>query len=143
MGVALARGGTPERGTGRGSGYGERAREVAVSGLAAFQPQDAEVFFGRAVLVGELVRRLRERRFLAVFDPSGAGKSSLVRAGLVPAMGRPAVVLTPGAHPMAELAAHRPARRCAGRWAARRAAAGSGAGASHGSAGSARHTPGW
>ncbi|OJF13353.1 nSTAND1 domain-containing NTPase [Couchioplanes caeruleus] len=75
-------------------------------GLAAFQPQDAELFFGRGALVDELVRRLRERRFLAVFGPSGAGKSSLVRAGLVPAVGGPAVVLTPGAHPMAELAVH-------------------------------------
>jgi WD40 repeat protein len=75
-------------------------------GLASFQPQDAEVFFGRGVLVGELVRRLGQRRFLAVFGPSGAGKSSVVRAGLVPAVGGPAVVLTPGVHPMAELAVH-------------------------------------
>ncbi|MDR7275375.1 nSTAND1 domain-containing NTPase [Catenuloplanes atrovinosus] len=75
-------------------------------GLAAFQPRDAELFFGRAALVGELTRRLRERRFLAVFGPSGVGKSSVVRAGLVPAAGGPAVVLTPGAHPMAELAVH-------------------------------------
>jgi WD40 repeat protein len=75
-------------------------------GLATFQPQDAEVFFGRGVLVDELVRRLGQRRFLAVFGPSGAGKSSVVRAGLVPAVGGPAVVLTPGVHPMAELAVH-------------------------------------
>ena len=75
-------------------------------GLATFQPQDAEVFFGRAALVAELVRRLGERRFLAVFGPSGAGKSSVVRAGLVPAMGGPVMVLTPGMHPMAELAVH-------------------------------------
>ncbi|MBE1489166.1 nSTAND1 domain-containing NTPase [Plantactinospora soyae] len=75
-------------------------------GLAMFQPEDAELFFGRAALVDELVRRLGQRRFLAVFGPSGAGKSSVVRAGLVPAMGGPAVVLTPGAHPMAELAVH-------------------------------------
>jgi WD40 repeat protein len=73
-------------------------------GLAMFQPQDAELFFGRGALVGELVRRLRARRFLAVFGPSGAGKSSVVRAGVVPAVGGPVVVLTPGAHPMAELA---------------------------------------
>ncbi|GAA4605345.1 WD40 repeat protein [Actinoplanes octamycinicus] len=73
-------------------------------GLAMFQPADAEVFFGRDELVGELTRRLRARRFLAVFGASGAGKSSVVRAGLVPAMGGPAVVFTPGTHPMAELA---------------------------------------
>ncbi|WP_051799759.1 nSTAND1 domain-containing NTPase [Catenuloplanes japonicus] len=73
-------------------------------GLATFQAEDAAVFFGRGALVGELVRRLGERRFLAVFGPSGAGKSSVVRAGLVPAMGGPVMVMTPGAHPMAELA---------------------------------------
>jgi WD40 repeat protein len=75
-------------------------------GLATFQPEDTDLFFGRADLVNELVHRLSERRFLAVFGPSGAGKSSLVRAGLVPAVGGPAMVLTPGAHPMAELAVH-------------------------------------
>jgi WD40 repeat protein len=75
-------------------------------GLATFQPEDAPLFFGRTALVGELVSRLRQKRFLAVFGPSGAGKSSVVRAGLIPAMPGPAVVLTPGAHPMAELAVH-------------------------------------
>jgi WD40 repeat protein/transcriptional regulator with XRE-family HTH domain len=75
-------------------------------GLAMFQPEDAELFFGRAALVDELVRRIGQRRFLAVFGPSGAGKSSVVRAGLIPAVGGPVVVLTPGAHPMAELAVH-------------------------------------
>ncbi|BCJ47414.1 hypothetical protein GCM10010168_17720 [Actinoplanes ianthinogenes] len=75
-------------------------------GLAAFQPEDAPLFFGRAALVDELAGRLRRRRFLAVFGPSGVGKSSVVRAGLVPAMGLPVVVLTPGAHPMTELAVH-------------------------------------
>jgi WD40 repeat protein len=75
-------------------------------GLATFQPEDSDLFFGRTDLVNDLVHRLGERRFLAVFGPSGAGKSSLVRAGLVPAVGGPAVVLTPGAHPMAELAVH-------------------------------------
>ncbi|BCB74768.1 helix-turn-helix domain-containing protein [Phytohabitans flavus] len=75
-------------------------------GLAVFQPEDAELFFGRGVVVDELVRRLRQRRFLAVFGPSGVGKSSVVRAGMVPAVGGPVVVFTPGAHPMAGLAVH-------------------------------------
>jgi WD40 repeat protein/energy-coupling factor transporter ATP-binding protein EcfA2 len=75
-------------------------------GLATFQPEDAELFFGRTALVDELMRRLQEKRFLAVFGPSGAGKSSVVRAGLVPAADGPVVVLTPGAHPMTELAVH-------------------------------------
>ncbi|GIE35115.1 hypothetical protein Ait01nite_081600 [Actinoplanes italicus] len=75
-------------------------------GLAPFQPEDAELFFGRDALVADLVRRLEQRRFLAVFGPSGAGKSSVVRAGLVPALGGPVLVMTPGMHPMTELAVH-------------------------------------
>ncbi|MBM2614506.1 hypothetical protein JIG36_02910 [Actinoplanes sp. LDG1-06] len=75
-------------------------------GLATFEPEDAELFFGRDALVAELVRRLGERRFLVVFGPSGAGKSSVVRAGLVPAVGGPSMLLTPGPRPMTELAVH-------------------------------------
>lgn len=75
-------------------------------GLASFRPEDAELFFGRSALVDELVRRLGQRRFLAVFGRSGIGKSSLVQAGLIPAVGEPALLLTPGVHPMAELAVH-------------------------------------
>ena len=59
-------------------------------GLAAFQPEDADRFFGREDLVAEVVRRVTERRFLAVFGASGAGKSSLLRAGLVAAFTRSA-----------------------------------------------------
>ncbi|GGN99718.1 hypothetical protein GCM10010112_93750 [Actinoplanes lobatus] len=79
---------------------------VPYPGLVTFQAGDAELFFGRAAMVADLVRRLGQRRFLTVFGPSGAGKSSVVRAGLVPAVEGPALVLTPGAHPMAELAVH-------------------------------------
>ena len=53
-------------------------------GLAAFQPEDAGYFFGREELVAELVARLGRARFLAVVGASGSGKSSLVRAGLLP-----------------------------------------------------------
>jgi hypothetical protein len=83
-------------------------------GLAAFQAEDAEWFFGREQLVAELVVRLSEAPFLAVVGPSGSGKSSLLRAGLLPAVwgGRLAgadgwitIVLIPGAHPLEELAA--------------------------------------
>ena len=59
-------------------------------GLAAFEPEDAEYFFGREALIEELVARLKERGFLAVVGPSGSGKSSLVRAGLLPALRRSA-----------------------------------------------------
>lgn len=87
-------------------------------GLRAFTEADAGDFFGRAELVGRLITRLRESgtgsRFLAVIGPSGSGKSSVVRAGLVPALrsgalGDPArcyvVELSPGAHPFDELEA--------------------------------------
>jgi len=73
-------------------------------GLAAFQPEDADRFFGREALVADLVQRLEQRRFLGVFGPSGCGKSSLLRAGVIPAMATERVVLmTPTAHPTAEL----------------------------------------
>lgn len=52
--------------------------------LATYGPQDAELFVGRERLVAELAARVLERRFVVVVGPSGSGKSSLVRAGLVP-----------------------------------------------------------
>lgn len=57
-------------------------------GLRAFQETDSENFFGREALVNRLLNRLREdspyTRFLAVVGPSGSGKSSVVKAGLIP-----------------------------------------------------------
>ena len=79
-------------------------------GLVPFDADDADVFFGREQLVEELVDRLDEAPFLAVVAPSGNGKSSLVRAGVVPELERrngrlhPAL-FSPGEHPLAELAA--------------------------------------
>jgi WD40 repeat protein len=84
-------------------------------GLAAFQPDDVDRFFGRENMVADLISRLRGSRFLAVFGPSGSGKSSLLRAGLIPAVRNggfpgaqdwPIVLLTPGKHPLEELAVH-------------------------------------
>jgi DNA-binding winged helix-turn-helix (wHTH) protein/WD40 repeat protein len=54
-------------------------------GLAAFTEDDAEFFFGREVEVAQLWRKITARRLLAVIGPSGIGKSSLLRAGLIPA----------------------------------------------------------
>ncbi|MFE0254484.1 XRE family transcriptional regulator [Streptomyces sp. NPDC059010] len=75
-------------------------------GLAAYQASDAEWFFGRERLVDELVRRLSGQRLLLVIGASGSGKSSLLRAGLVPRLpaGTTPVVFTPGARPMEECA---------------------------------------
>ncbi|MEU0728965.1 WD40 repeat domain-containing protein [Streptomyces sp. NPDC006140] len=79
-------------------------------GLTRFEPGDAELFFGRDRLMERLTELNREHRFTAVFGPSGSGKSSLLRAGLIPrlrAQGEdgdapPAAVriLTPGADPL-------------------------------------------
>jgi WD40 repeat protein/transcriptional regulator with XRE-family HTH domain len=76
-------------------------------GLVRFEPDDSDLFFGRETLVAELVELVGEHRFAAVFGPSGSGKSSLLRAGLIPRLRqaagaeRPAVirVLTPGERP--------------------------------------------
>lgn len=87
-------------------------------GLRAFSEIDAENFFGREILVQQLLARLGEggdlRRFLAVIGPSGSGKSSVVRAGLIPALRRGGlpgsenwfiVDMLPGKHPFEELEA--------------------------------------
>ncbi|MCP5120477.1 MAG: ATP-binding protein, partial [bacterium] len=57
-------------------------------GLRPFDEADAHSFFGRNEQVAELLRRLAGARFLAVIGTSGCGKSSLVRAGLIPALKR-------------------------------------------------------
>ena len=62
-------------------------------GLAAFDVEDAPSFFGRERLVAELASRLPGADVLVVVGPSGSGKSSVVRAGLVPAL---AVGVLPG-----------------------------------------------
>ncbi|NEA57206.1 helix-turn-helix domain-containing protein [Streptomyces sp. SID13666] len=86
-------------------------------GLAAFRPQDARWFFGRDRATAQLLEQLAGRIGggpLAVIAPSGAGKSSLLRAGLVPALERgalpvagsrgwPVVVCTPTPNPLKEL----------------------------------------
>jgi tetratricopeptide (TPR) repeat protein len=73
-------------------------------GLMAFKPENKEFFFGREALVEKLQNKIREHNFLAVLGPSGSGKSSLVFAGLVPALGLPWVSLNPGNDPAAAFA---------------------------------------
>src|SRR5581483_534331 len=83
-------------------------------GLHAFGEEDADDFFGREALTEHLVERLAGTRFLAVVGPSGSGKSSVVRAGLVPALRAGGldrserwqiVQMFPGAYPLEELEA--------------------------------------
>jgi hypothetical protein len=95
-------------------------------GLEPFSSEDAAVFFGREQETDRLLELLQPTlqrgpgRFVAVVGPSGSGKSSLVRAGLLPRLGRlPArwvllPVLRPGQQPTRNLA-----RSLAGAYAAR------------------------
>lgn len=91
-------------------------------GLQYFDEKDADRFFGREVVVAKIVGRLTTTRFLTVIGASGSGKSSVVRAGVIPALRRgerladgslPPTdsgqwdirILTPTAHPLDALAA--------------------------------------
>jgi len=55
-------------------------------GLRPFEFHEAPLFYGRGEHIAEMVRTLRKGHFLAVVGSSGSGKSSLVRAGLLPAI---------------------------------------------------------
>ena len=84
-------------------------------GLDVFEEEDAELFFGREKLVDDLVSRVKDSRTLFVTGPSGSGKSSLVRAGLIHALKSGALkkahsenwlyaTMKPGRDPIAEIA---------------------------------------
>jgi WD40 repeat protein/energy-coupling factor transporter ATP-binding protein EcfA2 len=84
-------------------------------GLQPFDEDHSEFFFGRDADIQRLVEKLKVTRFIAVIGSSGSGKSSLVRAGVVPALRKGVLpesdtwttrVFTPGAHPLASLAAN-------------------------------------
>jgi WD40 repeat protein/class 3 adenylate cyclase len=55
-------------------------------GLASFEEDDSGLFFGRQATVDRALDRLRAHPFLVVVGASGSGKSSLARAGIVPAV---------------------------------------------------------
>lgn len=84
-------------------------------GLRPFETSEAALFFGREAHTSDLVRRLEQNCFLAVIGVSGSGKSSLVRAGLIPALRRGSlagsglhwriVVTRPAGSPLSSLAA--------------------------------------
>jgi DNA-binding SARP family transcriptional activator/WD40 repeat protein len=80
-------------------------------GLKAYDLDDADAFFGRDIDSAACLRKLADTSILAVVGPSGCGKSSLVRAGVAASLrrdGKRVVVMTPGAHPVAALAATMP-----------------------------------
>jgi serine/threonine protein kinase len=80
----------------------EMEEQSPYPGLRSFTEKDARVFFGREREVAQLWARIRQRPLLAVIGPSGAGKTSFMRAGVV--AGRPdgwaAIVCTPGRAPL-------------------------------------------
>ena len=112
--LAAREGRTP----GTGGGAARSMRGCPYRGLLPFGESDAEVFYGRERLAAELAARLAARvnggGLVVVTGASGAGKSSLVRAGLLPilAQGRqvpgsdrwPRIVMTPTKDPLTELA---------------------------------------
>jgi energy-coupling factor transporter ATP-binding protein EcfA2 len=104
---------------GRSISAADRAREAICPyrGLDAFREEDSVFFFGRGTVedaegpIGQLVRKVRERPFVMVVGRSGSGKSSLVYAGLLPALRRQRdrfwniLTLRPGTVPLRALAA--------------------------------------
>jgi hypothetical protein len=97
---------------------GPVVEECPYPGLAPFTAEQAQWFFGRTQLIAEVTSRidsgLGEGPFVLV-APSGAGKSSLIQAGLLPALAQGALpaagsrewprrVFTPTSHPMTEMA---------------------------------------
>jgi formylglycine-generating enzyme required for sulfatase activity/energy-coupling factor transporter ATP-binding protein EcfA2 len=98
-----------------------RDADAPFKGLRYFDESDASLFYGRKRITGTLVQHLNQHPFLAVIGASGSGKSSLVRAGLIPAIRRgeqledlteppsgsenwPVHVITPTAQPLESLA---------------------------------------
>ncbi len=86
-------------------------------GLRFFDVGDRDRFFGREQLTAELVDYLRTNRLLTVIGASGSGKSSVVRAGVVPTLREDdrrliAPIVTPTAHPLETLATALVPRGC-------------------------------
>ncbi|RDI16545.1 nSTAND1 domain-containing NTPase [Lentzea flaviverrucosa] len=77
--------------------------EAPYVGLKAFQREDADRFHGREKLTAKLLELTRTRPFAGVFGASGSGKSSLLRAGLLPQLDQ-ALIFTPGVQPLDECA---------------------------------------
>ena len=93
---------------------GRRLQELQIdespyAGLSSFQEADSNKFFGRNREIAAMVTRIRDRPLMAVVGSSGVGKSSFVRAGVVPALKRSGeqwetLVIRPGRKPLDALA---------------------------------------
>lgn len=97
-------------------GFAWDARRAPYPGLLAFQEEDAAIYFGRDDDIRRLIERLNARRaqggakLIALLGASGSGKSSLLRAGVIPRLkraGRTWIVvppMRPQVRPLDELA---------------------------------------
>ena len=82
-------------------------------GLLRFEAEQADFFFGREADTDYLLDKIEHNPFVAVIGASGSGKSSLVRAGLLPALAKDAIkgsktwqtrLIVPGTDPLGSLA---------------------------------------
>src|SRR5215203_7349266 len=98
-------------------------RENPFPGLLPFESGQSKYFYGRNRQIERILRHLEEHRFLAVIGSSGCGKSSLVRAGLLPALYRGylgsgpnwrVAVMKPGSRPLEALAGALRSEECFG-----------------------------
>ncbi|MDR0965326.1 MAG: protein kinase [Myxococcales bacterium] len=83
--------------------------ESPYTGLSAFQEADADRFFGRNSEISAAVNRVREQPLIGIVGASGSGKSSIVRAGVLPTLKRSgeaweSLVIRPGRSPLKALA---------------------------------------
>lgn len=95
--------------------HGTPALNAPFPGLRAFEVEESLLFYGREVQVADLLDRLGDNHFVAVTGTSGSGKSSLVKAGLRPALHRGYMIdatsrwrfatMRPGGAPIEALAA--------------------------------------
>ena len=103
------------------SDQGRSSEKSPYQGLASYGVEDSSLFFGRQRVVAQLVSSCGDERFVALFGVSGSGKSSVLSAGLIPALSSPRggddedgvrqpvgscyfpVLITPGSRPVESL----------------------------------------
>jgi CHASE2 domain-containing sensor protein len=76
----------------KGPVWDRRIKGSPFRGLQAFETSHSAVFFGRDAAITRITAKLRTARFLLIIGASGTGKSSLLRASLVPRIARPGVI---------------------------------------------------
>ncbi|AVH66666.1 nSTAND1 domain-containing NTPase [Nostoc sp. 'Peltigera membranacea cyanobiont' N6] len=86
----------------------EVKEECPYQGLKAFEAEQKEFFFGRKQVIREILAKFNEKPFVPIIGASGSGKSSVVRAGLIPELlnnrgWRVIEPIKPGFEPLEEL----------------------------------------